>query len=98
MDDFTARQIDRMKSLCEMAILRKVDPSKFVRDQWALIDMVKATNESLWEEYRSIVNQVEITIAIALDEKGQLEESDLLSIEQAVGKAKDFIARVQNQH
>lgn len=98
MDDFTTRQIDRMKSLCDMAILRKIEPVKFVRDQWALIDMVKATNEDLWEEYRSIINQVEITLAIALDEKGQLDESDLVSIEQVVSKAKQFIAQVQNQH
>lgn len=87
-----------MSNLCDLALLREIDPKKFVTEQWALINLVAKQNVDRWENYRSIINQVEIIVAVAMDEKGAVEDSDLSAIEKVISQAKAFLLEIKNMH
>lgn len=82
MDDYSMRQINMMQKLCDDLVAQRTDPVKFVSNQWALIDLVRANNPSFWNEYQSVVNEIETVIAIALDAKNKLEAEEWAEIKR----------------
>ena len=71
-----------MQSLCDELINLRIDPIKFVSNQWDLIDLVRSDSPIFWNEYQNIVNEIEIILSIALDTSGQITEEDWLKIKK----------------
>lgn len=82
MNEFSLRQVNIMQSLCDELINLRIDPIKFVSNQWDLIDLVRSDSPIFWNEYQNIVNEIEIILSIALDTSGQITEEDWLKIKK----------------
>ncbi len=82
MNEYSLRQINMMQKLCDDLVAQHADPSKFVTNQWALIDLVQADDPSFWSQYQSVVNEIETVVAIALDAKGKIGPEEWVEIKR----------------
>jgi len=55
--------------------------SKFVADQWALLELIKLTDKHWLKAYYDLVNSIEDTYATAADQGRSLVDSELKFIE-----------------
>lgn len=87
-----------MQKLCDDLVAQRVDPVKFVSDQWLLIDLVRSDNPSFWNEYQGVVNQIETVVAIALDAKGKLGSEEWAEIKNIGIKMQKLLKEILLTH
>ncbi len=65
-----------MADLCNRLLDGSIDPANFVSKQWTLIDLVKENSPPFWQQYLTLVNQVELQVAICMDSGRKFELTD----------------------
>lgn len=86
-NDFDRRQLNQMRNLIDLLQKRQIGISKFVSDQWALVEMLQSIDKRWKDEYFSLVNVIEDIYSTALDrEKEQMDPTDVQSIEDTLKK------------
>lgn len=87
VNDFDRRQLNQMRNLIDLFQKRQIGISKFVSDQWALVEMLQSIDKKWKDEYFALVNVIEDLYANSLD-RGQTQMSlaDVQTIEGAVEK------------
>lgn len=85
--EFDQRQLTQMKFLITRLQNRTVGVSKFVADQWALVENLKEI-DPLWKDnYYQLVNVIEDLYAVALDQgHKELQPSDELVFDETLKK------------
>lgn len=87
VNDFDRRQLNQMRNLIDLLEKRQVGVSKFVSDQWALVEMLQSIDKKWKDEYFSLVNVIEDIYAAALDRgQQQMDPSDAKTIEDTLKK------------
>lgn len=85
--EFEQRQLQQMRNLIERLKRKEVGLSKFVTDQWAIIEMLETTDKQWKDDYLSLVNAIETIFAIALDATdGKLGPKDVKAINETLDK------------
>ncbi len=87
VNDFDQRQLNQMRIQIELVQKRQVGISKFVSDQWALVEMLQSIEQKWKNEYFSLVNIIEDLYATSLDKgKQQIDENDVQIIDETLKK------------
>ena len=76
------RQLKQMKLLIERLQSRRIAVSKFVTDQWALIEQLKNVDSAWMDEYNNHVNTIEDLYAAYADQgNSKMPEADTQTLE-----------------
>ncbi|WP_331337155.1 hypothetical protein [Bdellovibrio sp.] len=85
--DFDRLQLSQMKSLIGLLQKRQVGISKFVSDQWSLVEMLQEIDTHWKVDYFSLVNEIEDLYAAAVDQgKKEMDQKDIQTIDKVLEK------------
>lgn len=87
INDFDYRQIKQMKSLIVRLQNNQIGYSKFVSDQWTLVEYLQSIDQKWKAEYFSLISIIEDVFSTALDRnKEKLDQNDTETIEETLKK------------
>ncbi len=96
VNDFDRRQLNQMRNLIDLLQKRQVGISKFVSDQWALVEMLQSVDKKWKDDYFSLVNVIENIYATALDRgQQQMDPDDVGTIADTL---KEMVVSLESQN
>lgn len=96
VNDFDRRQLNQMRNLIDLLQKRQVGISKFVSDQWALVEMLQFVDKKWKDDYFSLVNVIENIYATALDRgQQQMDPDDVRTIADTL---KEMVVSLESQN